>query len=748
MRLSFLVAVVGSLLILVPAVPLEAQLHGWKKKFDTAGIGNPLTYNPSNHSTVYGAGLDSGDGSVMVSYDRGGAWQQLSTVAGGGRLKSIIIRPADSLTILVGQEGKATDRVMKSTDGGASWMQTLSGDFGFYGVPLEFNEAHQDTVFTMTGSAILRSTDFGSTWTTVNGGAGINTWCDAALRPDSVDVLYIGDNAGGIWKTVDGGSTLRLVCPTTGEIPMIAIDQRNPATAYATRYGGGGGILRTTDYGETWLPFFQFNGIQCWGVALGLDQPDLILVGAYGSPHSSFLSTDNGNTWSEISCGLSSMLNYGALVLDSTSMFLLQGDGVYAHQRIDLALQPKSFIGGVIEDSVTHAHVEADVTISYTRCDTLMTQAVHTDTAGAFLFDQLFTSDPPVLSDYRLEVHPSLPYGHLSASPILLDTAGITSTYVLRTADVLLAGRDSNGIARFYKAALDSLGITWNYWNTMQKGPAPYAECPALAKNAAIYFTGDDPTAIDSVTLGGMEAAFQTGTGLFLTGQDIAERNDSSHLFEILGVGFAANTSSSYVAGRGGAFLDNLAFFTSGGTGAQNQVSRDVLVSRSSSAVPAMDYIGLSDTSLAALHVEASSGSGRAVVAGFGFEAINAAEERKEMMRRVVGYLDRSILAGAAESASGRLPQGLRLGQNYPNPFNPATVIRYSVVGQDNILSYRISLKVYDMLGRIVATLVDETKFPGEYSATWDATNASSGMYFYRLIAGSYSDVKKMMLLK
>jgi hypothetical protein len=162
-----------------------------------------------------------------------------------------------------------------------------------------------------------------------------------------------------------------------------------------------------------------------------------------------------------------------------------------------------------------------------------------------------------------------------------------------------------------------------------------------------------------------------------------------------------------------------------------------------------MDYIGLSDTSLAALHIEASSGSGRAVVTGFGFEAINAEEERKEMMRRVVGFLDGSIVADADEGTAVRLPQGLNLGQNYPNPFNPITVIRYSVgVGQSFLTVYPVSLKVYDMLGQLVATLVDETKSPGEYSAQWDATNAASGMYFYRLVAGGFTDVKRMMLLK
>jgi len=95
------------------------------------------------------------------------------------------------------------------------------------------------------------------------------------------------------------------------------------------------------------------------------------------------------------------------------------------------------------------------------------------------------------------------------------------------------------------------------------------------------------------------------------------------------------------------------------------------------------------------------------------------------------------------------LPVFFALHQNYPNPFNPVTVIRYSIgVGQSFLTVYPVSLKVYDMLGRIVATLVDETKPPGAYSAQWDATNVPSGMYVYRLEAGSFIDVKKTMLVK
>lgn len=89
------------------------------------------------------------------------------------------------------------------------------------------------------------------------------------------------------------------------------------------------------------------------------------------------------------------------------------------------------------------------------------------------------------------------------------------------------------------------------------------------------------------------------------------------------------------------------------------------------------------------------------------------------------------------------MPTLLALHQNYPNPFNPSTNIRFEVGGLG-----LVSLKVYDVLGREVATLVNEAKAPGSYEVTWDAEGLASGLYLYRLQAGSYSETRKLVLLR
>ncbi|MBI1806536.1 MAG: T9SS type A sorting domain-containing protein, partial [Ignavibacteria bacterium] len=89
------------------------------------------------------------------------------------------------------------------------------------------------------------------------------------------------------------------------------------------------------------------------------------------------------------------------------------------------------------------------------------------------------------------------------------------------------------------------------------------------------------------------------------------------------------------------------------------------------------------------------------------------------------------------------LPTETRLIGTLPNPFNPTTIIKYTLAEDA-----KVSVKVYDLLGREVATLVDEVQSAGYKSAEFDASAFPSGMYFYRLQAGKVIDTKKMLLMK
>ena len=99
---------------------------------------------------------------------------------------------------------------------------------------------------------------------------------------------------------------------------------------------------------------------------------------------------------------------------------------------------------------------------------------------------------------------------------------------------------------------------------------------------------------------------------------------------------------------------------------------------------------------------------------------------------------------GVNESeAAGKLPAKFALEQNFPNPFNPSTNIRYDIPK-----TAKVTLKIYDILGREVQTLVNTVQAPGQYTLKFNAQGLASGIYFYQLKAGDYTAIKKLMLLK
>jgi hypothetical protein len=94
------------------------------------------------------------------------------------------------------------------------------------------------------------------------------------------------------------------------------------------------------------------------------------------------------------------------------------------------------------------------------------------------------------------------------------------------------------------------------------------------------------------------------------------------------------------------------------------------------------------------------------------------------------------------ENDIAQIPEAYDLGQNYPNPFNPTTKIDFSIIGNGNV-----EITVFNMLGQKIATLTNNYYQAGQYSVTWDASEMSAGIYFYRITTGDFNKTKKMILM-
>ena len=102
-----------------------------------------------------------------------------------------------------------------------------------------------------------------------------------------------------------------------------------------------------------------------------------------------------------------------------------------------------------------------------------------------------------------------------------------------------------------------------------------------------------------------------------------------------------------------------------------------------------------------------------------------------------------TIITTDVTDYNNRIPKFYSISQNYPNPFNPSTIIRYDLPKEG-----MVSIKIYDMLGREVKTLVNEYKRAGSYNIEFNASKLTSGIYFYRLISGKFTQTNKLVLLK
>lgn len=130
-------------------------------------------------------------------------------------------------------------------------------------------------------------------------------------------------------------------------------------------------------------------------------------------------------------------------------------------------------------------------------------------------------------------------------------------------------------------------------------------------------------------------------------------------------------------------------------------------------------------------------------VLGLGSDYLNSTNVMRAHAQATKRFLDSLSGIITAVFPGVTPPSSFLLHQNYPNPFNPNTVITYELPA-----TAQVSLKVYDVLGREVATLVSDRQSAGRYEVKWDASGLPSGVYFYRLSAGTFVHVKKMLLMK
>jgi hypothetical protein len=327
------------------------------------------------------------------------------------------------------------------------------------------------------------------------------------------------------------------------------------------------------------------------------------------------------------------------------------------------------------------------------------------------------------------------------------DSFQVVDTAVVGYPSILLVDCDSTSenIARFYHSALDAAG---KYYETFHQ-PGVSAPPPALDKRGlVIVYTGRTTTGtLTDSTQQALTNYAANGGRLFVSGQNVAEDlHGTPFLSQVLHARWSKNigltrTVFGIPSDVFGAQISKLVL--SGANGASNQTTPDVLLP-DSLAHGALAYGSASGTSEAGIWCVDPATNARVLFFGFGFEAINDSSTgitRQQTMAAILNWFGST--SSVAESGTATVPLVYSLSQNYPNPFNPSTRIEFAIPRQA-----LVELKVYTILGQEVATLVNQILPAGRHAVTLNGASMASGVYFYRLQAGSFTETKKLLLLK
>ena len=345
---------------------------------------------------------------------------------------------------------------------------------------------------------------------------------------------------------------------------------------------------------------------------------------------------------------------------------------------------------------------------------------------------------------------------------------------------------DAGDYQSYYTSALDSLKQIYDIWDAHSKADPDFS---FSTYKYLIWYTGDHTT--DLFTKAQVESLMSfldNGGRLFMTSQDAVEVLSSSSdpwdtlfLNNYLHVGYDGNNTKYLVVGRSGDEVgDTLYIYPN--YQVTNQDSKDNLVPDSEADMVLFYTIGgagnwWTPSDLVA-GIKFENDLFKVVVFGFGFESIRAdgqdfhgqyCSQPHFVMERVLNWLRGSSDVFDWGEEFANLPKAIHLYQNYPNPFNAVTSIQYAVCSRQTKTvdggkavdgsqfmvhcPLHATLKIYNVRGQLVRTLVDEEKPPGSYSVVWDGRDqrgyeVSSGIYFYQLKTKGHSEVRKMILLK
>lgn len=730
-----------------------------------SGRTNSIAFHPTDPDIFY---IAAAQGGVWKTTDGGINWTVLTDNLGSIASGDVAIDPNDPDVLYYGTgelnysgDSQYGDGIYKSTNAGVNWLKisTIS-QTGLYTGKIIVDPSNSNIVYAAGNLGVFKSTNGGINWLNTLTG----NFTSLVINPDSPDILYAGTGSGQsyIYKSTNSGMIWTAVSYiSTGRRTQLAISQDNPDVIYASIAGTSGallGLYRTIDAGNNWSlqnSTTNYMSSQGWydnAVTVIPGNPDGVIVGGLDI----YASTDGGVTlinktsWSTTNTTIFSHADIHYLAYNGSVLYCCSDGGVYLSfdnanswddlnekisslQYVSADYDPndlRKLYGGCQDNNKQTSTNSGTVWIQRTTGDGGYTIVDPVNTN--YVYGQYVNGSIQRSSNYGVSftsITPGGSTGGLFYNPYEM-APGDNNTIVFGRADVwkttsVQTASSSSGwtqiaATNIINGSVSAIGISKNNSDKIYIGTsngkilvtsnngsdwATYSGFPYVSD----FWVDHDDDNVCYASFGGATA-----------GKHVYKTTDS-------GVNWFSITSN----------LPNIAV--------------NSIIKKQSS--PQMLFAGTD------LGVFKSSDDGASWV-NFN-TGLPTVEVRDLKYKEGPGYLmaasygrgcfmfDLSTLVGIP--GDNPVPENFSLSQNYPNPFNPVTKIIYSIP-----LKGYVTLKVYDILGNEIATLINGNQNAGSYSAEFSAEsgglNLSSGVYYYRLTAegsgSEYSEVKSMILLK
>ncbi len=662
-----------------------------------------LAIHPNDPATVF-ATVSGSNMRLARSEDSGITWDYISESPVS--LGAVAIDPQNPKTIYVGNDLATQFGVFihKSTNNGETWNRnTVYWNYGNYvsrGVSDIWVHPSNSNIILVsvashTGGGAYRSTDQGSTW----GRTFASYSTCLANDPNNPEIVYLGRSLYGyIYKSENSGADWTLISPGgtwVREVRHVTVDSFSH-------------VFVATDSG-----LVKFDGVQ-WSMVregscnvLAITESLNSTVYYLGTDNGTLISSDLGSTWEEDAGGLGRI---------AVTAFVEQGGSVlYAGTKYNSVWSRKK---------------------------------------AQSIYDSYLTHNT---GDFKMSIFYDGSFGHLSSLTTLGEGCQFMNNADALFASGLIFGTQSAGYVNGNQASFD---ITAEFRNT---DPIHEVPSPDTAMDYASKTTYNDNGAMNPYGVSVSQTAF----------------SHAGDAFVILQFGFtsASSLNNFYVGifadwdvGAGQGYAKNL-----GGYDQSRNLAYQYVIDGS----PDSNYYGIvALDGLAGARVSRDTSGGtirekalqnislfeNETISGMGDYRTWIGSGPFTLTQGNPNFVYFAFVAGTdlenlqvnADAAAQKyqhivtdvgdnndVPAQFSLRQNYPNPFNPSTIIRFALPVQAHV-----SLTVYNSLGQQVAALVDDFREAGYHEVVFEKAGLASGLYFYRLQAGGFADVKKLLLLR